>query len=387
MKNKYTDGKIIQTSEGSQIDQFANVKINKDSKINGIINKETLEEITEELSMEVSVEVPKITEELSTELSVEIPEELPTKLPVEIPKELPTRLPEEITERIPVENTNGLLVDPLAEITEVLPKKKIRKGLMIGINYVGTSSELNGCINDQDNLKGYLQEHKYMLSNELILMNDNLSGANYPTKQNILNQIDGLVNFANNENNKDQCVYLLLAYSGHGSNIYDYSQDEADGKDEVLCPVDYRKSGCISDDVIKSRLVDKLHSKVKLVILMDCCHSGTIIDLQYKYTFNSKNQIIMNTKVNANPCDVVVISGCMDSQTSADAYILDGCNYEYQGAMTASFLACYKDNINYNDLVKNMRMWLKTKNYKQIPQLSSSKILDLNSPHLLTSYN
>lgn len=267
------------------------------------------------------------------------------------------------------------------------PKNYVKKGLMIGINYTGTQSALNGCINDQENLKGYLEGNSYMFPNDLTLMNDNEKGEFYPNKQNILNQMDELVKFAND--NKDKDVYLLFAYSGHGTSIYDKNRDEIDGRDEALCPIDYDKSGFISDDVIKARLVDKLHNRVNLVMIMDCCHSGTIVDLQYSYTFDAKDRILVNNKVKRDNCNVVMISGCMDSQTSADAHIIDmtQLRYEYQGAMTASFLACYSDDMCYKELINKMRVWLKDKNYTQIPQLSSSQELDLNTPYLLTKYN
>ena len=34
----------------------------------------------------------------------------------------------------------------------------MKKALLIGINYVGTNSELNGCINDIYSMKNYLEK-------------------------------------------------------------------------------------------------------------------------------------------------------------------------------------------------------------------------------------
>ena len=36
-----------------------------------------------------------------------------------------------------------------------------KKALLIGINYIGTSSALNGCINDVENIKRYLLTKDY----------------------------------------------------------------------------------------------------------------------------------------------------------------------------------------------------------------------------------
>lgn len=233
--------------------------------------------------------------------------------------------------------------------------------LIIGINYVGTSSELSGCINDANNLKKFLMEKAgYALENILMLADDNIHTK--PTKQNILNSFATLVNKANNEGVNE----IWLSYSGHGSYEYDAGGDENDYYDEVICPVDYSTSGMIIDDYIYDNLVCKLPQNVTLFSIMDCCHSGTIYDLPCLYTTTYTSN---NTK-NKHVANVISISGCKDSQTSADAYI----NNSYQGAMTWSFLnalANANDNINLIELVDNMRILLKNE-YTQIPMLAVS---------------
>lgn len=90
-----------------------------------------------------------------------------------------------------------------------------KKGLLIGINYTGSSCELNGCINDTENLRCFLEKNKYFTSNELTFMNDKQTGVLYPTKENIERQMDELVEFAKMHNAEK--VLVLLSYSGHGS--------------------------------------------------------------------------------------------------------------------------------------------------------------------------
>ena len=72
-----------------------------------------------------------------------------------------------------------------------------------------------------------------------------------------------------------------------------------------------------------------------------------------------------------------MISGCMDNQTSADAYI----NSKFQGAMTWAFLHTVDKNPNltWKELITTMRDSLKISNFQQIPQLSSGKKLDLTA--------
>jgi len=89
-------------------------------------------------------------------------------------------------------------------------------------------------------------------------------------------------------------------------------------------------------------------------------------------------------------CEVIMISGCRDSQTSADAYLKDkqeGGKYEYQGAMTAAFISNYKNGITYEELIIIMRSWLKKKKFTQIPQLSSGQYLNTKNNFLLCNFN
>ena len=48
---------------------------------------------------------------------------------------------------------------------------------------------------------------------------------------------------------------VFCHYSGHGCSIKDDDGDEADGKDEALCPIDYQQAGVIRDDDVFDTLV------------------------------------------------------------------------------------------------------------------------------------
>ena len=58
--------------------------------------------------------------------------------------------------------------------------------------------------------------------------------------------------------------------------------DEADGYDETLIPVDFKASGQILDDDVFKILVKPMKRDVQVTVLMDCCHSGTALDLPYE---------------------------------------------------------------------------------------------------------
>ncbi len=66
----------------------------------------------------------------------------------------------------------------------------------------------------------------------------------------------------------------VLHYSGHGSNVPDDNSDEADGRDEILCPTDLDWDDPLRDDWLRTTF-DGMKDGVNLTVIMDCCHSGT----------------------------------------------------------------------------------------------------------------
>lgn len=266
--------------------------------------------------------------------------------------------------------------------------KNYRKCLLMGLNYTGTNSELSGCINDMENLSNLLLENNYCEKSQIILMNDQQKELLYPNKANIWYQFKQLIKYTKSVP-KTETVHLFIAYSGHGSYIKDQSNDELDTKDEVWCPLDYSNSGFIKDEEIRSRFIDVLPHNVNLILLSDSCHSGTIADLRYSYQLDENNAITVQQKYVDTKCNILCISGCRDNQVSADTYLIDTQTnkYEYQGAMTASLIANYNNNISCGQLVKKMKSWLKEKGYQQIPELSSGKKINTNSKFLLPQSN
>ena len=58
---------------------------------------------------------------------------------------------------------------------------------------------------------------------------------------------------------------------------------QEDGYDETLVPVDYASAGQIRDDDLFQVLVGAMPSGVVVTCVMDCCHSGTVLDLPYQF--------------------------------------------------------------------------------------------------------
>jgi len=226
----------------------------------------------------------------------------------------------------------------------------IKRALLVGINYVGTPNQLQGCINDINNVADYLQSVRGYASH--IVMSDNTSRK--PTRANILN---GFKELLQGVQSGDE---LWFHYSGHGSLQRDTNGDEESGADSCICPIDFNRAGFITDDVVRSSLVALVPSGVRLFVVLDMCHSGTGCDLRYKYDdssylINSASQLPSTYDPNAwalrqtsyeykryakTAGNVYCISGCQDSQTSADAFL----GGKAAGALTHCLLESLKAN-------------------------------------------
>ena len=89
---------------------------------------------------------------------------------------------------------------------------------------------------------------------------------------------------------------VFCHYSGHGCSIPDQDGDEADGKDEALCPIDFQQSGVLRDDDVFATLVAPMKAGVTVTCVMDCCHSGSILDLPYEFLARVSSEIINKVK-------------------------------------------------------------------------------------------
>ena len=221
-------------------------------------------------------------------------------------------------------------------------KEKI-KALLIGIRYAEGSGHLYGCHNDVVNIYNYLntiyKDSNYEIEYTILADTDTkLCGdieCLWPSRENILNSLRGL---------KDSgCKNYFIHYSGHGSSQTDWSGDEDDWKDEVLCPYDYSSAGCIQDDVLNAEFLQHLSSDCFVRILMDCCRSGTVWDLKYRYGNGAVDE---NAGAPNISCNVVALSGCKDNQYSYDVYTAG----QSQGAFTHCFLKSVNSLSNNSDV-------------------------------------
>ena len=190
-----------------------------------------------------------------------------------------------------------------------------------------------------------------------------------PTGNNICSQLIKLAERTYAEDISE----IWVSYSGHGSYLKDENNDEDDQKDECLIPLDYEK-GVITDDLL-NHLLGLIKKDVKVIFIVDACHSETMLDLPYRYISGNKN-VIENEKCKVN-CNCIMISGCRDDQTSMDAYNINN-SQEFAGAMTSSLLHVlerFEYTITCWRLLKEMRRFLKNRKFAQVPQISCTKKL------------
>lgn len=217
--------------------------------------------------------------------------------------------------------------------------KSKKYALLIGLNYKNSPYPLNGCWNDVVSMKKLLEEYGYVsdaegLTSEVTVVTDEKAKV---LAGDILTYVDALVKKAKPGD------YVFFHFSGHGGQLPDERKgtfastleevggvgdlDENDGMDETIFGSDLI---AIRDDVLRARLVDALPEGVKLRVVLDCCHSGTGLDLPFIY--RGARSYPDSRKGCKN--DVICFSGCRDDQTSADAFI-DG---SAQGALTSKFV-------------------------------------------------
>ena len=137
-----------------------------------------------------------------------------------------------------------------------------KKALCIGINnYPGTHMDLQGCVNDANDWAGALSERGYAVTKLLDAE---------ATKAAMMQSMSNLIGKAAKNDS------LVITFSGHGTYQPDTDGDEADGLDEALCPYDLQTNGqALTDDEIKGLFATR-KSGVRIVLIADSCHSGTV---------------------------------------------------------------------------------------------------------------
>jgi uncharacterized caspase-like protein len=263
-----------------------------------------------------------------------------------------------------------------------------KRALLIGINkYMIAGADLRGCVNDVKNIKSALTKYYGFASKDITVLLDHAA-----TTEAMKKAITKLVKDANKGDT------ILLHYSGHGANVPDKNGDEADKRDEILCPADLDWKKPLTDDWLR-RTFNKLKAGVNFTVIMDCCHSGNntrvfrapdaasiarylpnpwdLMAVESGRALRGKKRTTLRASSPAKRAksdavdakiDELLITGCRDTQTSADAYI----GGSFNGALTYHLVKVIKGakgKVSYRDLHQQTIRLLKKGNYDQVPQL------------------
>jgi uncharacterized protein YeeX (DUF496 family) len=264
----------------------------------------------------------------------------------------------------------------------------IKRALCIGINYLkDPPSRLYGCIPDVVEMSEFIQDALGYSKDNITILRDDIPEF-MPTAKRILAEISRMQVLS------DSTDEMIIHYSGHGTQIMDKNKDEIDMKDECIVPCDYKESGIITDDVIMS-VVSNM--RCKTLIIMDCCHSATCVDLPYLYTYDPKSGEIKKDTIQSRvifPSNVIMLSGCRDSQTSADSYFRD--SHSAMGALTHSIINTYRaliqkaeykmTQIPLDIFYKNVFTRIKDDGFEQDVCLSLSRDMSIDQLDELTFF-
>jgi hypothetical protein len=228
--------------------------------------------------------------------------------------------------------------------SEVMSQKR---SVHVGINYVNrVDARLRGCANDASNLAAYFEKQGY---EPLLLIDEEPTsttarptkgirrlGSAYVTRAAILGELQNLAK----QSRAGTLSHVVFTFSGHGTYQKDTQGEELDACDEMIVPSDFR---CISDDEV-SAVLRTFDARTKVFLMTDACHSGTMCDLLFQYdpaTFQQASCLPLGKATPVYPAQILHLSGCLDMQTSADAYSVHGTQGPC-GALTACFLAAVK---------------------------------------------
>lgn len=281
------------------------------------------------------------------------------------------------------------------------------KVLLVGINHY-SAAPLSGCINDIMDVRDILNSVYRVPAANLHLLQDSQA-----TRANILTELHWLAT----PDADGKPAVRLFHYSGHGSQVGDQNHDEPDGSDECLVPFDYVTSGMLVDDDLGA-IYRTFAPDTHLLLLMDCCHSGSIQRAEVRtrslpiskreqkkiavakenYKQQSKAFVLAQLRTfmtdggseddlakiaNAavarfdkqHFCQEIVkgncmlISACTDQQTAADARF----GARYNGALTYYLLDTLhqaQGKIAYQTLIEQVGAKLQQNFYDQEPQMS-----------------
>jgi hypothetical protein len=257
-----------------------------------------------------------------------------------------------------------------------------KRAVCVGINdYPGNANDLNGCVNDAKAWSQLLTSRYGFPAGDVKVLLDAQA-----TKANMMAGLRSLLAGARAGD------ILVFTVSSHGTYVADTSGDEA--YDEAICPYDC-DTNLILDDELRE-LFAGTPDGVSLMVIADCCHSGTLTraavadavpgmrvpDERRARFLNPAHlkRAVLQDPWTAQPrrrqkypqaaMKDVLFSGCRPTEYSYDARI-EGV---YHGAMTAMAMKAIAENphITWQQLQTRVQSLLDAADYPQHPQLEGT---------------
>lgn len=242
------------------------------------------------------------------------------------------------------------------------------KALLVGINYTGTTNALSGCINDLNAMKDHIQG-LYPACTNIRELRDNSANA-MPTKTAILNGLTWLTT----DLSAGDAIFLY--YSGHGTQFAQLYMDENDEKDECIVPYDgvsITANKIIRDNELRSYLAERVPAGCRCFIMLDCCYSGTALDLRYLVVGSSVSDIsysLIPTYRDVSG-DILFMSACSDNEIAIER--------NGRGVFTQAIQEYWKSpNISVNTILWDVRRYLLNNGIAQTPQMSTGTRFSLS---------
>lgn len=209
--------------------------------------------------------------------------------------------------------------------------------LLIGLSYDNipdsTLPVLAGPPHDLKHLETVLRLLKLKDIDVVTDVNDWTQG----TRANITNKMVNICKRSRDEN----LDFLLIYFSGHGTRInvpmaedptarppldenleyapgqsQPFSNNLTTGLDEGIAGTDYAVNGPLLDNTIRT-ILSQVNASTTLLVIFDCCNSGTMCDLQYEY-YTAERRLINNNAKPIKGKNIISLSGCMDQQLSSE---------------------------------------------------------------------
>jgi metacaspase-1 len=156
---------------------------------------------------------------------------------------------------------------------------------------------------------------------------------------------------------------LFLHFSGHGMQVADEDNDEADGFDEAVLLGDRP----MIDDRLLKVLTGPLTHDARVFALVDSCHCGTVLDLAH--TMGADGKVVSAQQREPHRGIVTCLAAADDAEEAADARSADG----FVGVLSYAFrkvLKAHPNGLTYDGLLRGIAGFFERGKLKQSPKLS-----------------